>query len=178
MHSSIVNDHTNRKDHDGACPTVPLSQFAGRTILGCEGTYDNPTEDAMKTLTAMSLLSALILMVASVVMAADEPKATRAVCKADLKLWSAQNTEGLTINEIDVRMTEMVACANLTKKHEKEMWSYLNEFYRTHSELATRAFDFITNHDLQSQFGEEKNGAKSKKASEDSDADEDDQSKI
>lgn len=130
----------------------------------------------MKIFAVLSLLSALILMVASGAMAADEPKPTRAVCKSDLKVWSAQKTEDLTINEIDVRMTERVACAEMAKKHEKEMWLYLGEFYRTHSELANRTFDFVKNHDLQDQFGEEKNGAK--KASEDSDAGADDASQI
>jgi hypothetical protein len=91
-----------------------------------------------------------------------EPKPTPAVCKADLKAWSAQKTETLTIKEIDVRMNEMVACANEASRHwhsYKQVHSYLDEFYRTHAELADRTFDFITRHDLQQQFGEEENGS-------------------
>ena len=91
--------------------------------------------------------------------APDDPKPTPAVCKADLKAWSVQKIETLTINQIDERMTMMVACAQQEKKHEKKMRAYLDEFYRTHSELADRTFDFITRHDLQKQFGEEENGA-------------------
>ena len=88
-----------------------------------------------------------------------DPKPTQAVCKADLKAWSVQKTETLTLAEINVRMNEMVACADLAKKHEKRMRTYLDEFYRTHSELAQRAFDFIVRHDLGGQFKEEENGA-------------------
>jgi hypothetical protein len=91
-------------------------------------------------------------------MAASEPTPSPAVCKTDLKAWSSQNTETLSIAEIDTRMTEMTACAELTKKHEKQMRAYLDEFYRVHGELATRAFDFIMKHDLQGQFGEEEGG--------------------
>jgi hypothetical protein len=54
-------------------------------------------------------------------------------------------------------MNTMVACADLSKKHEKQVRAYLEEFYRTHSELANRAFDFITRHGLAEQFGEEEN---------------------
>ena len=91
--------------------------------------------------------------------APDDPKPSPAVCKADLKAWSVQKIETLTIAQIDERMTVMVACAQQEKKHEKKMRAYLDEFYRTHSELADRTFDFITRHDLQKQFGEEENGA-------------------
>lgn len=98
----------------------------------------------------------------------SEPKPTPAVCKADLKAWSAQKTESLTIGQIDTRMTEMVACADEAHHHhhsDKKMWAYLDEFYRTHTELANRAFDFITRHDLQGQFGEEENGVSHESAS-------------
>jgi hypothetical protein len=108
------------------------------------------------------------LTVASGVMAAPDQKPTPAVCKADLKAWSAQKTETLTIEQIDTRMTEMVACANEVHHHyhsDKKMHAYLDEFYRTHSELANRAFDFITRHDLQGQFGDEENGVSGESAS-------------
>jgi hypothetical protein len=90
---------------------------------------------------------------------ASEPKPSPAVCKADLKAWSVQKIETLTIAQIMERMNEMYACAEQEKKHEKKMHVYLDEFYRTHSELADRTFDFITRHDLQKQFGEEENGS-------------------
>jgi hypothetical protein len=94
--------------------------------------------------------------------APDDPKPTPAVCKADLKAWSAQKTENLTVKELDQRMTEMYACAEQAKKHEKQMRIFLDEFYRNHGELSSRAFDFITRHDLQGQFGEEENGTTSR----------------
>ena len=90
---------------------------------------------------------------------ASEPKPSPAVCKADLKAWSAQKIETLTIAQIMEQMNEMYACVEQQKKHEKKMHAYLDEFYRTHSELADRTFDFITRHDLQKQFGEEENGS-------------------
>lgn len=100
-----------------------------------------------------------VLLFASVAGAApDYPKPTPAVCKADLKAWSAQKTETLTIDQVMERMNEMYSCAEQTKK-QKKMRAYLDEFYRTHSELADRTFDFITRHDLQKQFGEEENGS-------------------
>jgi hypothetical protein len=68
--------------------------------------------------------------------------------------------ETLTIAQIMEQMNEMYACAEQQKKHEKKTHAYLDEFYRTHSELADRTFAFITRHDLQKQFGEEENGAK------------------
>lgn len=110
-------------------------------------------------------------LTASCAIAADEPKPTLPVCKSGLKAWSAQKTDSLTLDEINARMNEMVACANLTKKHEKKMRAYLDEFYRTHSELAGRAFDFITDHGLTEEFSQEKSGKK--KASDNSDTDSD-----
>lgn len=101
-------------------------------------------------------------------MAAPDQKPTSTVCKADLKAWSAQKTETLTIEQIDTRMSEMVACADeVHHRHhgDKKMHAYLDEFYRTHSELANRAFDFIKRHDLQGQFGEEENGVSRESAS-------------
>jgi hypothetical protein len=109
-----------------------------------------------------SWLAFFVLTIASTTMAAPETKPTPAVCKADLKAWSASKTEGLTIEEITARMNEMVACADEAHHHhhsDKKTRAYLDEFYRTHSELADRAFDFITRHELQAQFGEEENGA-------------------
>jgi hypothetical protein len=103
-------------------------------------------------------LTLFVLVVASTAMAAPETHPTIAICKSDLKTWSTQKTETLTIKEIDTRMDEMVACADMTKKHEKQMRAYLDEFYRTHTELANRTFDFITRHDLRGQFDEEEDG--------------------
>jgi hypothetical protein len=57
-------------------------------------------------------LAFFVLTVASTAMAAPDTKPTLAVCKADLKAWSAQKTETLTIQEIDTRMNEMIACAD------------------------------------------------------------------
>lgn len=111
----------------------------------------------MKTRTF--LIGVFVLTVTSSVFAAPQLEPTLAVCKADLKAWSAQKTESLTIKQIDERMNEMYACAERTKKHEKKMRAYLDEFYRTHSELADRAFDFIMRHSLQEQFGQEENAA-------------------
>jgi hypothetical protein len=125
-----------------------------------------------KGMTSMRTLAFtfFVLTVASGAMAApdSEPKPTPAVCKADLKAWSAQKTETLTIPQIDTRMTEMVACAVEARSHrhsDKKMHAYLDEFYRTHSELANRAFDFIQRRDLQGQFGEEENGVSRENAS-------------
>jgi len=60
----------------------------------------------------------------------------------------------------------MYVCADLSKKHEKQVHIYLDEFYRVHSELAGRAFDFIKSHDLLDEFHDEKDGAESKRESE------------
>jgi len=109
-----------------------------------------------------------VSLVASGAMAAPQPKLTPALCKADLKVWSGSKTETLTIEQITTRMNEMVACADEAHHHhnsDKKMRAYLDEFYRTHSELADRAFDFIVSHDLQAQFYEEKNGVSSESAS-------------
>ncbi len=113
----------------------------------------------MRKVTAAVWFLLILAGVCSAQDQASEPKPSPAVCKADLKAWSAQKIETLTIAQIDERMTVMVACAQQEKKHEKKMRAYLDEFYRTHSELADRTFDFITRHDLQKQFGEEENGA-------------------
>ncbi len=100
----------------------------------------------------------LFLTIASGAMAAPPVvKPTLAVCKVDLKEWSQQKTDTLTITQLNDRMNIMFACADLSKKHEKQVRAYLGEFYRTHAELANRAFDFITRHGLAEQFGEEEN---------------------
>lgn len=55
----------------------------------------------------------------------------------------------------------MYACADDAghrRHNEKQMRAYLDEFYRVHTELAARAFDFIMRHGLQRQFGQEENG--------------------
>ena len=115
----------------------------------------------MKTLP----LVILVLALASSTMAAQDstpaPKPNLAVCKADLKAWSAEKTENLTIDQVFERMNMMVACgdeAKKGKKKDKEVLAYVYEFYRTHSELGNRSLDFIKRHDLQTQFREEENG--------------------
>jgi hypothetical protein len=109
------------------------------------------------------LASLLLVLTGAASAQTSDTKPSPAVCKADLKTWSAQKTETLTIDQITVRMNEMVACADEAHRHhhsDKQTMAYLAEFYRTHAELADRTFDFITRHDLQKQFGEEENGAK------------------
>lgn len=101
-----------------------------------------------------------MLMVASGAMAASDEKPDPAVCKADLKTWSGQSTETLTIDQINTRMNEMVACAAESHQHRhshNKVRAYLDEFYRTRTELANRAFEFIKSHDLGAKFYEEKN---------------------
>ena len=116
----------------------------------------------MKTLSFLFLF----LTTASGAMAAPpEVKPTLAVCKVDLKEWSQQTTDTLTIKQLNERMNIMFACADLSKKREKQVRAYLGEFYRTHAELANRAFDFITRHGLSEQFGAEENGTSSTRAS-------------
>ena len=101
----------------------------------------------------------LVLAIGSSSTAAPDVSVTSATCKADLKSWSATKTETLTVEEIMHRMNEMVACAEQTNHHsDKKTRAYLDEFYRTHSELASRAFDFIVTHNLRNQFYEEENG--------------------
>lgn len=105
------------------------------------------------------LLVLAILTVAVPTLAAPpEAKPTLSGCKMNLKEWSQQKTETLTITQLKERMNTMFACADQSKKHEKQVQAYLGEFYRTHSELANRAFDFITRHGLAEQFGAEENG--------------------
>lgn len=113
----------------------------------------------MKTLS----FAVFALAVASGAMAAPAPKPTPAVCKADLKAWSAQEIGSLTIRGLQDRMDEMYACADQNKKGDEEQTLlYLNEFYRTNAELAGRSFDFIERHGLAKQFGKEENGTKPK----------------
>jgi len=93
-----------------------------------------------------------------------ETKPTPSVCKADLKEWSVQKTETLTLDQINERMNTMVACADEAHHHrrsDKITMAYLNEFYRVHTELANRTFNFITRHNLKAQFDEEENGVAS-----------------
>jgi hypothetical protein len=122
----------------------------------------------MKTL----FLMILVLAVASSTMAAQDststpaPKPNLAVCKADLKAWSAEKTETLDNDQLFERMNMMVACggeAKKAKKKDKDVLAYVYEFYRTHSELGNRALDFIKRHDLSAQFREEENGVNSEK---------------
>jgi hypothetical protein len=109
----------------------------------------------------MKTLSFIVLVLATAtrtIAAPPEVKPTPAACKADLKEWSQQKTETLTITELNKRLHIMFGCADLSKKHEKQVRAYLEEFYRTDTELANRAFNFITSHGLAEQFGAEENG--------------------
>jgi len=97
------------------------------------------------------------------------PKPSLAVCKADLKKWSAEKTETLSNDQIFERMNMMVACgdeAKKAKKKDKEVLAYVYEFYRTHSELGNRALDFIKRHDLGAQFRDEENGVNNAQSAE------------
>jgi hypothetical protein len=105
------------------------------------------------------LVLAVLVITTPLVAAPPEAKPTPTACKADLKEWSQQKTETLTITELRDRMSTMVACADVAKKHQKQARSYLDEFYRTHAELANRAFNFITRHGLADQFGVDENGS-------------------
>jgi hypothetical protein len=114
------------------------------------------------------LFALFVLMVASGVMAAPEQTPIPAVCKADLKAWSKSKLESLPIEQIKNRMNEMVACADERHHHrhsDKQVLMYLDEFYRTHTELAERAFDFIVNHNLRDQFYAEEGEARNDGAS-------------
>jgi hypothetical protein len=114
------------------------------------------------------LFTLFVLAVASGAMAAPEQAPPPALCKADLKTWSKSNVESLTIDQIKSRMTEMVACADEARHHhhsDKQVQMYLDEFYRTHAELAGRAFDFIVNHGLRTQFYAEEGKARNESAS-------------
>ena len=114
----------------------------------------------------------LLLFLASVPLltlaSPPETKPTPAVCKSDLKEWSQQKTEALTIEQIFERMNIMVACADEAHHHhhsDKKTYAFLDEFYRIHTELANRTFDFITRHNLKAQFDEEENGTASAQTS-------------
>jgi hypothetical protein len=114
------------------------------------------------------LFALFVLTLASGVTAAPEQTPTPAVCKADLKAWSNSKLESLTLDQINTRMNEMVACADQTHHHhhsDKQVRTYLDEFYRTHTELAERAFDFIVNHNLRDQFYAEEGEARNESAS-------------
>jgi hypothetical protein len=114
----------------------------------------------MKTL---SLTFFVLTAAASTMAAPPDARLTPAVCKANLKEWSEQKTEMLTIEQIFERMNTMVACADESHHHrhsDKKTLGYLNEFYRVHTELANRTLDFITRHNLKAQFDDEENGVR------------------
>ena len=112
----------------------------------------------------LSLMLSIFAVAAPIMASPPEVKPTSSACKVDLKEWSQQKTETLTITQLNEHMNIMFACADQSKKHEKQVRAYLGEFYRTHSELANRAFDFITRHGLAEQFGTEENGSSSTQA--------------
>jgi hypothetical protein len=110
------------------------------------------------------LLTIAILMVGAPIKAAPpEAKRTSNACRANFKAWTVAKTESLTLAEINERMRAMYTCAEEAHHHchsEKRLRAYLDEFYRVHSELAGRTFDFITKHGLETEFREEENSAK------------------
>jgi hypothetical protein len=119
------------------------------------------------------LLAILVLAATPSTMAAQEPDSTPkpnlAVCKANLKAWSAEKLEVLTMDQIFERMNMMVACgdeAKNEKKKYKEVMAYLYEFYRTHAELGNRTLHFIDRHDMSAQFREEENGTSNAQSAE------------
>ena len=117
-----------------------------------------------KCLKTLSLLLVLASVTRPTLASPTETKPTPAVCKANLKEWTEQKTESLTIDQIFERMNTMVACADESHHHrhsDKKTLAYLNEFYRVHTELANRTLDFITRHNLKAQFDEEENGVAS-----------------
>jgi hypothetical protein len=117
-----------------------------------------------KWLKTLSLLLVLACVTRPTLASPPETKPTPAVCKANLKEWTEQKTESLTIDQIFERMNTMVACADESHHHrhsDKKTLAYLNEFYRVHTELANRTLDFITRHNLKAQFDEEENGVAS-----------------
>jgi len=75
-----------------------------------------------------------VLTVAAPAMAVSpDVKPTPAVCKADLKEWSGQKTETLTIAQISERMNMMVACADEAHHHhhsDMKTRAYVDEFNR------------------------------------------------
>ena len=88
------------------------------------------------------------------------PAPSTSVCKLSLKAWSSEKIEMLTLDQLFERMHILVACADGAKKAKKKtkvVSAYLDEFYRTHTELANRTFDFIRRHDLQVEFTNEEN---------------------
>ena len=103
----------------------------------------------------------ILTLVTPTMAAPPEAKPTPSLCKANLKEWSGQKTETLTIPQIFERVNMMVAYADEAHHHrhsDKKTYAYLAEFYRVHTELANRTFDFITKHNLRPQFDEEENG--------------------
>jgi hypothetical protein len=122
----------------------------------------------MKTL----FLVILVLTFAPSVMAGQDspaPKPSLVLCKADLKTWAAEKTETLTIDQIFEGMKTIVACgdeAKKAKKKDREVMTYLNEFYRRQAELGTRTIRFIDRHDLSAQFREEENGVNTAQSAE------------
>lgn len=113
-----------------------------------------------------ALILILIFMVVPKSIAAQEtestqtPKPSLPACQASLKIWSAEKTETLTLDQLFERMHTLVACADEAKKAKKKtkvVTAYLDEFYRTHTELANRTFEFIKRHDLQVEFRNEEN---------------------
>lgn len=116
-----------------------------------------------KWLKTLSLLLVLASVTRPTLATPAETKPAPALCKVNLKEWTEQKTESLTIDQIFERMNTMVACADDAHHHrhsDKKTLAYLNEFYRVHTELANRTFDFITRHNLRAQFDDEENSVR------------------
>jgi hypothetical protein len=111
-----------------------------------------------------ALIILLFLLVTPKILVAQErdltPAPSLSVCKISLKTWSSEKIEVLSLDQLFERMHTLVACADGAKKAKKKtkvVSAYLDEFYRTHTELANRTFDFIRRHDLQVEFTNEEN---------------------
>jgi hypothetical protein len=97
-----------------------------------------------------------ILMLASGALAAPETPPSITACKSDLKAWSAQKTEALTLTQLNEHMNEIFACAQETKKHEKQMCECsLMNFTVVILNLRIALSISSPGMDLQRQFGEE-----------------------
>jgi hypothetical protein len=67
----------------------------------------------------LSLAFSVLAVAAPMVAASPEAKPAPTACKANLKEWSQQKTETLTLMQLNEGMNMMFACAELAKKHEK-----------------------------------------------------------
>ena len=77
--------------------------------------------DMKKLLLVLAILTVAVPTLAT----PPEAKPTSSACKMNLKEWAQRKTEMLTISQLNERMNIMLACADLSKKHEKQVRAYL-----------------------------------------------------